>query len=186
MTEFKLSKRRMLLESLVTSVAMGLCYEKGSCTSEEIRSTIKSEYPTLDILGQDVSTIMDTVSCEKTMQLENPKALFIEEMIDGEHPYRVFTIQQDTDSIVTELSTSGKRYVTKSDIIDRILDVDCELIGITWIKKNGEQRTLDECIPMGMDRMGYIVVQLPEGGCKRVDPRKVLSAKIKNIELISK
>ena len=55
---------------------------------------------------------------------------------------------------------------------------------ITFTKKNGEKRVMD-CIPQNSDELGYInVKELPTGKDKKVDARKLISAKCGNTEYI--
>lgn len=47
---------------------------------------------------------------------------------------------------------------------------------ITFTKKNGQRRVMD-CIPTGVDTLGYLTVnELPLGETKKVDTRKIISA----------
>lgn len=55
---------------------------------------------------------------------------------------------------------------------------------ITFIKKNGDKRVM-ECIPQHVDELGYInVKELPTGEDRKIDARKLISAKCGNSEFI--
>lgn len=177
------------LQSLVVSMGLYLCQERGSCTTAEIRDALRATYPKMDIRQQDVSSIMSIFACYKDMEYADNPLFLCEDVRSDGMVYRRFAFINDTQRIINELEEQKTIHMSKSDVIDAIMSNEGKVMSITWTKKNDEVRTLNRCVPVCMDRMGYIVVQSLDsdsGGSKRVDTRRIISATIDDLQFIAK
>lgn len=165
--------KETLIQALVISAATFLCTKSGKCTTLEVKTLIRDNYPKLFITQQDVSDIMAGYADQKSF---GDVRLF---GYSDNGTYRVYYLHSDADSILKSYAPVSTTSTSRSAIASVCIQSP-SVSEITWEKKDGTVRTLQNVNTKGLDPLGYISVVTSSGEMKRVDPRKLISAVINN------
>lgn len=158
------------LEKLVIGVAKDLLVT-GPTTTLDIKNACRKKYPGTMFYQSDISDIM--------MQIA-PSAIDNLQFTDtGTH--RVYQLYVPVSSTVAQSPQySSTSKVSKTEAIAVLKSNTGKFFGITFEKKNGDQRTLNAQMRKDkfMNDLGYLNVITNKGDHKLVDPKKIKSISI--------
>lgn len=149
----------------VTTIAKALILENGTTTTKEIKERLRKEYP------EEMWLTQENISKYMT-QLVN-KNLDYKADVSGD--YRIF-------SYVKPITVK-----TRTEIVNAIKQSNKNFITILFEKKEGETRLIQCQIDQNkfISDLGYIKCTTKEG-IKQVDPKKIMSVRIKGQEFVCK
>lgn len=155
----------LLKEALVLSAATFLINQNGKTTTLEVKNLIRQNYPNMSLIQSEVSNIMANYI--------GTHLLFDARDMGNFHEFK---LNAQGQSALTSFSVSIYK-TTRTEIANLLLNSKVPATEVTWIKKAGAERTLKDVTALHVDVLGYIQVDSPEGP-RKIDPRKLISAKI--------
>ncbi len=162
------------LENRVIASAISLL-TKGSTTTLDIKIACRNAYPNDKFYQSDISDIMDKVAPNVIKGLA----------YSDTGTYRVYHTNVSTQPIITQTSVIT---VSKKDMVKVLRENVGKFFGITFIKKDGTQRTLNAHMSNKsfINDLGYLNVITNKKEYKQVDPKNILEVTINGNKYVTK
>lgn len=192
---------------LIVTSFMLLRTKKNEVSSKEVKEDIESKFPMIGIDEVLITKILDAycnivkpmVKTESgyTMDyssISNPTEMTFESVINKsgiKDLFKVFDnvetkiVANDSnakstkteDSVPKDTSNKDLIKMNRSQLINVIKQSAGKFITVTWIKKNGQERSINCKIDSSSfnNPMGYILVKTNKGKFKNIDSRKLIS-----------
>lgn len=162
------------LENRVIASAISLL-AKGSTTTLDIKIACRNAYPNDKFYQSDISDIMDKVAPSVIKGLA----------YSDTGTYRVYTTNVSTQPAITQTNIIS---TSKKDMVKVLRANVGKFFGITFIKKDGTQRTLNGHMSdkKFINDLGYLNIMTNKGAYKQVDPKKILEITINGNKYVAK
>jgi len=146
-------------------------------TTLDIKNECRKRHPRDKFYQSDVSEIMEQIVMNKI-----PNLTFRD---NGQ--YREYYID---NSVSSQSSTTQNNVITtsKKSMVELLRKNVGKFFGITFIKKDGSQRTLNGHMSDKnfINDLGYLNIVTNKGDYKQVDPRKILEITINGNKYVTK
>lgn len=159
------------LETKIIFVAQQLL-AKGPTTTLDIKNECRVQYPNDTFYQADVSDVMTTLAPSHIYGLLAND--------DGTHKTYYVSAAHLLKSVMTSSTANivvkaADIECTKKELVQLLRDSCGKFFGITFIKKDGTERTLNGHIAKDnfISDMGYLQIKSNKGEIKQVDPKKI-------------
>lgn len=159
---------------IVVSAAIDLISANKSTTALDIKEHVCSKHPGLRLTQYDVIAVM---SLRKDMF----------KSVVNNTASSAYVLHEDIIPILNAMNSQklSVHPTTRTNLIG-LLQNSTKVDEIQWVKKSGATRVLQNILMDKVDSLGYICVNSPIDGYKKIDGRKLQYAIVNNVKYIVK